>query len=286
MPKRIGFAAMTILLAIGLVGCQNAPSQHQLVNRGTYLVEDRHQAQGVDQRIRFLVLHYTAEDFHSSLKTLTDEHVSAHYLVPAHPPAENGKYVVWQLVPESQRAWHAGASYWRGRTSLNDTSIGIEIVNKGYQQGMLGKIWVPYTPQQIELVTALSKDIVQRYAIAPQNVVGHMDIAPQRKLDPGPLFPWRQLAEQGIGAWPDQNRVDYYLAGRAKTAPVDVLTLQKKLAAYGYDIAPSGSNDSASRNAIAAFQMHFRPANYLGEPDAETEATVDALIEKYGSVDQ
>ncbi|MEG1655697.1 MAG: N-acetylmuramoyl-L-alanine amidase, partial [Hafnia sp.] len=268
MPKRIGFAAMAILLAIGLAGCQSAPLQHQLVNRGTYLVEDRHQAQGVDQRIRFLVLHYTAEDFHSSLKTLTDEHVSAHYLVPAHPPAENGKYVVWQLVPESQRAWHAGASSWRGRTSLNDTSIGIEIVNKGYQQGMLGKIWVPYTPQQIELVTALSKDIVQRYAIAPQNVVGHMDIAPQRKLDPGPLFPWRQLAEQGIGAWPDQNRVDYYLAGRAKTTPVDVLTLQKKLAAYGYDIALSGNNDSASRNAIAAFQMHFRPANYQGEPDA------------------
>lgn len=286
MPKRIGFAAVAILLAIGLAGCQSAPSQHQLVNRGTYLVEDRHQAQGVDQRIRFLVLHYTAEDFHSSLKTLTDEHVSAHYLVPAHPPAENGKYVVWQLVPESQRAWHAGASSWRGRTSLNDTSIGIEIVNKGYQQGMLGKMWIPYTPQQIELVTALSKDIVQRYAIAPQNVVGHMDIAPQRKLDPGPLFPWRQLAEQGIGAWPDQNRVDYYLAGRAKTTPVDVLTLQKKLAAYGYDIVPSGTNDSASRNAIAAFQMHFRPANYQGEPDAETEAMVDALIEKYGSVDQ
>lgn len=283
MRKRIGFAAIAILLATVLVGCQRTPAQHDLIDRGTYLVEDRHQAQGVDERIRFLVLHYTAEDFHSSLKTLTDEHVSAHYLVPARPPQNNGKYVVWQLVPESHRAWHAGASAWRGRSNLNDTSIGIEIENKGYQQGMLERIWLPYTEQQTELVIALSKDIVQRYGIAPQNVVGHMDIAPQRKLDPGPLFPWQTLAEQGVGAWPDRATVTRYLAGRAKEAPVDVLTLQKKLAAYGYDIVPNGINDTTSRNVIAAFQMHFRPADFRGIPDAETEAIADALLEKYGS---
>nr|WP_277421100.1 N-acetylmuramoyl-L-alanine amidase [Serratia marcescens] len=264
-----------------LAGCQN-PQQDTLVDRGAYQLETLHQAQGADQRIRFLVMHYTAEDFHSSLKTLTDEHVSAHYLLPAHPQCEHGKPTVYRLVPEAMRAWHAGTSAWRGRSNLNDTSIGIEIVNKGFTRSMLFTHWQPYTAEQIAVLIPLSRDIIQRYGIQPQDVVGHSDIAPQRKQDPGPLFPWRQLAQAGIGAWPDERDVQRLLAGRDRHAPVPMVPLLEKLARYGYAIDPSW-DARQQRNVVAAFQMHFRPDDVRGEPDAESEAIVDALLVKYGA---
>nr|WP_226886174.1 N-acetylmuramoyl-L-alanine amidase [Serratia ureilytica] len=264
-----------------LAGCQN-PQQDTLVDRGAYQLETLHQAQGADQRIRFLVMHYTAEDFHSSLKTLTDEHVSAHYLLPAHPQREHGKPTVYRLVPEAMRAWHAGASGWRGRSNLNDTSIGIEIVNKGFTRSMLFTHWQPYTAEQIAVLIPLSRDIIQRYGIQPQDVVGHSDIAPQRKQDPGPLFPWRQLAQAGIGAWPDEADVQRLLAGRDRQAPVPLAPLLEKLARYGYAIDPSW-DARQQRNVLAAFQMHFRPDDVRGEPDAESEAIIDALLLKYGA---
>ncbi|MBH2961941.1 N-acetylmuramoyl-L-alanine amidase [Serratia marcescens] len=270
-----------IIAAALLAGCQN-PQQDTLVDRGAYQLETLHQAQGADQRIRFLVMHYTAEDFHSSLKTLTDEHVSAHYLLPAHPQRERGKPTVYRLVPEAMRAWHAGASAWRGRSNLNDTSIGIEIVNKGFTRSMLFTHWQPYTAEQIAVLIPLSRDIIQRYGIQPQDVVGHSDIAPQRKQDPGPLFPWRQLAQAGIGAWPDERDVQRLLAGRDRHAPVPMAALLEKLARYGYAIDPSW-DARQQRNVLAAFQMHFRPDDVRGEPDAESEAIVDALLVKYGA---
>nr|WP_253296516.1 N-acetylmuramoyl-L-alanine amidase [Serratia ureilytica] len=264
-----------------LAGCQN-PQQDTLVDRGAYQLETLHQAQGADQRIRFLVMHYTAEDFHSSLKTLTDEHVSAHYLLPAHPQREHGKPTVYRLVPEAMRAWHAGTSGWRGRSNLNDTSIGIEIVNKGFTRSMLFTHWQPYTAEQIAVLIPLSRDIIQRYGIQPQDVVGHSDIAPQRKQDPGPLFPWRQLAQAGIGAWPDGADVQRLLAGRDRQAPVPLAPLLEKLARYGYAIDPSW-DARQQRNVLAAFQMHFRSDDVRGEPDAESEAIIDALLLKYGA---
>nr|WHS72132.1 N-acetylmuramoyl-L-alanine amidase [Serratia marcescens] len=270
-----------IIAAALLAGCQN-PQQDTLVDRGAYQLETLHQAQGADQRIRFLVMHYTAEDFHSSLKTLTDEHVSAHYLLPAHPQREHGKLTVYRLVPEAMRAWHAGASAWRGRSNLNDTSIGIEIVNKGFTRSMLFTHWQPYTAEQIAVLIPLSRDIIQRYGIQPQDVVGHSDIAPQRKQDPGPLFPWRQLAQAGIGAWPDEADVQRLLAGRDRQAPVPMASLLEKLARYGYAIDPSW-DARQQRNVLAAFQMHFRPDDVRGEPDAESEAIIDALLVKYGA---
>lgn len=270
-----------IIAAALLAGCQN-PQQDTLVDRGAYQLETLHQAQGADRRIRFLVMHYTAEDFHSSLKTLTDEHVSAHYLLPAHPQREHGKPTVYRLVPEAMRAWHAGASAWRGRSNLNDTSIGIEIVNKGFTRSMLFTHWQPYTAEQIAVLIPLSRDIIQRYGIQPQDVVGHSDIAPQRKQDPGPLFPWRQLAQAGIGAWPDERDVQRLLAGRDRQAPVPMASLLNKLARYGYAIDPSW-DARQQRNVLAAFQMHFRPDDVRGEPDAESEAIIDALLVKYGA---
>ncbi|MGL6019165.1 MAG: N-acetylmuramoyl-L-alanine amidase [Gibbsiella quercinecans] len=274
MAKGLWIIAAASLLA----GCQSG-QQHE---DGAYHVETRYRAQGADARIRFLVMHYTADDFHVSLKTLTDEHVSAHYLLPAHPPRQNGQPVVYQLVPEAQRAWHAGASQWRGRIGLNDTSIGIEIVNRGFYRSLLFTHWQPYTPEQIALLVDLSRDIIKRYGIQPVDVVGHSDIAPLRKQDPGPLFPWRQLALAGIGAWPNEADVQHYLAGRDRHAPVVMAPLLAKLARYGYGVEP-GWDARQQRQLVAAFQMHFRPADFSGTPDAETEAIADALLSKYGA---
>jgi N-acetylmuramoyl-L-alanine amidase len=275
---RLGIVAIALVL---LAGCQS--SLHgTVVDHGSYQVETQHQAQGADQRIRFLVMHYTVEDFHSSLKTLTDEHVSAHYLLPEHPPLRDGKRVAFQLVSEKMRAWHAGASSWSGRSNLNDTSIGIEIVNSGFSRTLLGKQWQPYSTEQIDLLILLSGDIVQRYAIKPTDVVGHSDIAPQRKQDPGPLFPWQQLAQAGIGAWPDKPEVERYLAGRDRHTRVPMAVMLEKLARYGYAVDPRWDANQ-QRNLLMAFQMHFRPRDYRGEPDAESEAIIDALLAKYGA---
>lgn len=260
-----------------LVGCQNTPPA---VSQHSYVLEKSRQAQGADQRIRFLVIHYTAEDFHSALNTLTDEHVSAHYLIPAQPPKVNGQWVAWQLVPESMRAWHAGASGWRGRTNLNDTSIGIELENRGYTQRLLNQRFYPFPASQMALLTSLSRDIVHRYQIEPQNVVAHSDIAPLRKEDPGPLFPWQALAENGVGAWPQAWRVKAFLRGRSPQEPVSLSLLLSKLARYGYPVTPD-MTPGQQRRVVRAFQMHFRPSDYRGNADAESEAIVDALLQQY-----
>ncbi|MFW0847758.1 N-acetylmuramoyl-L-alanine amidase, partial [Cronobacter sakazakii] len=243
--------------------------------------DTRRAAQAAYPRIKVLVIHYTADDFDTSLATLTDRHVSSHYLIPANPPQKGGKPVIWQLVPERELAWHAGISFWRGATRLNDTSVGIELENYGYRKIDGQKQYFPFSPPQIAVLSKLARDIIQRYQIAPQNVVAHADIAPQRKDDPGPLFPWQALAAQGIGAWPDESRVAFYLAGRNPYAPVDEATLLDLLARYGYEVTPQMS-EAQRKRVIQAFQMHFRPARYDGLPDAQSEAIAGALLEKYG----
>ncbi|MCC3701095.1 N-acetylmuramoyl-L-alanine amidase [Rouxiella badensis] len=262
-----------------LAGCQSSSS---VTPHRDYVLEKSRQAQGADQRIRFLVIHYTAEDFHTALNTLTDEHVSAHYLIPAQPPIVNGQPVAWQLVPESMRAWHAGESGWRGRTNINDTSIGIELENKGFTQRLLERQFYPYPALQVALVTSLSRDIVRRYQIKPQDVVAHSDIAPQRKEDPGPLFPWQQLAEKGVGAWPQAWRVKAFLHGRDPQQSVPMAGLLDKLARYGYPVTQD-MTPRQQRRVVAAFQMHFRQRDYRGNPDAESEAIADALLQQYPS---
>jgi len=273
----------TAVLAVMLSGCATSPVKTE--ERKGYYVDHAFNAIGQNDRVRFLVMHYTALDDSRSLKTLTQDQVSAHYLIPLEPKSIKGKPVVLQLVDENRRAWHAGVSSWNGRSNLNDTSIGIEIVNPGYTDDMLGdRTWYPYSEKQIAVVALLAKDIIERYQIAPDNVLGHSDIAPLRKQDPGKLFPWARLAGIGIGAWPDQSTVSKYLAGRSPTSPTEVSTIQALLKQYGYDQIPqNGMLDEETRKTIAAFQMHFRPADIRGNADAETEAIARALNEKYRS---
>ncbi len=145
--------------------------------------------------IDMLVLHYTgmrsADDARDKLcNAMSDKKVSAHYLVD-----EDG--TIYAMVDESMRAWHAGVSYWRGHTNINQRSIGIEIVNPGHEFG-----YRPFPKPQMEAVAELCKDILSRRAIPARNVVGHSDVAPERKQDPGELFDWKFLAEHGVGLWP------------------------------------------------------------------------------------
>ncbi|TKI05495.1 N-acetylmuramoyl-L-alanine amidase [Martelella alba] len=266
------------LLATLLAGCRGS---HGNIDRGDYWADTSVASRSQNERVRFLVLHYTAADDAESLRLLTTGEVSAHYLVGSMPPRLAGKPVVRQLVPEQKRAWHAGVSYWQGRENLNDSAIGIEIVNPGYRETFAGRRWSPYTAAQIDLVSRLARDIIRRYQITPDNVVAHSDIAPLRKWDPGPRFPWENLAGQGIGAWPDKQRVAKYLAGRPAGAPASVALVQRALAAYGYRIPQTGVADEETLKTLSAFQMHFRPADISGRPDAETEAIALALVEEY-----
>ena len=152
--------------------------------------------------LRYIVLHYTGSEAERSRDYLTrvtpgenqTGRVSAHYLV-----LEDGG--IEQYVDENMRAWHAGAGYWQGETDMNSASIGIEMVNMGINAGC-----PDYPPEQIAAVIALCQDIQARHpAILPQNVIGHSDIAPMRKVDPGPAFPWEDLATAGVGMMPDMS---------------------------------------------------------------------------------
>ncbi len=281
VSRTTGVAAIAEYWLIGLLilasaGCRQSVTAPQTAT--AYRIDGSRQAIGADERIQVLVIHYTAEDFAGSLSTLTAEQVSAHYLIPAVTRDNHGMPTALRLVDESRRAWHAGESYWRGRDHLNDTSIGIEIENGGYRRTLTGYRAVPYPPDQIALTIALSRDIIRRYHIAPGNVVGHSDIAWRRKQDPGPLFPWRQLAAAGVGIWPAQQRVSYYLGRRDPKAPVAMGGIIDRLGRYGYDVSMQ-LPAQLRQKAVAAFQMHFRPGDFRGLPDAETEAILDALLE-------
>lgn len=279
MQKQMRLLSL-LLFSVLLSVCSGCSRLH---NAGDYWIDDSKVAIGSEPRIQFLIFHYTAENDEDSVGILTGNNVSAHYLIRQKLDQILDMPVVLQFVPESQRAWHAGASFWSGRKNLNDTSIGIEIVNPGYHKSGNEKSWVPYSDEQIDLLISLSRDIIQRYGIKSINVLGHSDVSSQRKIDPGPLFPWKKLAEAGIGAWPQAQRVEYYLAVRQSEASIDIAELQTNLSRYGYKVPANGILDDETRRVIKAFQMHFRPDNYSGVPDAQTLAILDALLEGYRS---
>ncbi|MFZ8890751.1 MAG: N-acetylmuramoyl-L-alanine amidase [Pseudomonadales bacterium] len=247
-------------------------------------------------RIRHLVLHFTAEPFDRSLALLTRADtgaVSAHYLVPDlnDPtfPGTSGRAL--RLVAEDRRAWHAGRSVWAGETALNNSSIGIEIVNQSTCDHRLGEPlpgpeadrcrYLPFSEAQLAEVIALSQEILARHPdIPPERVVGHADIAPTRKVDPGPFFPWQRLYEAGVGPW---YEADTFRAWRAwlQDTPLPLATRQAALAAWGFDLTPTGRLDVETRYALRAFQLHFRPEPLNYAFDEETTAILLALLARY-----
>jgi N-acetyl-anhydromuramyl-L-alanine amidase AmpD len=250
-----------------------------------------------DGRVRFLVLHFTDENFERSLDLLTRKHenpVSAHYLVSRAGEYARREPTVLRLVDESRRAWHAGPSRFQGHELLNDDSVGIEIVYESLcprepprpagtspWDFEAGCAYPAYPADQIGVVIRLAQQILARHPeIDATRVVGHSDIQPENKTDPGPRFPWPRLAAAGVGAWFDAADVDYYRAYFV-AHPASVLLMQDALAAYGYGDEASGMLDRRTRDLLFAFQCHFLPDRRTGEVDAETAATLFALLAKY-----
>lgn len=282
-PLRLGrYGAVGLALAALLFALTGCSPPATLKKRPGYWADQSIHATAYNHRVRFLVLHYTADDRASrALHVLTGPHVSAHYLIGPDPATRNGAPIVRQLVPENERAWHAGASHWAGRSHINDSSIGIEIVNPGpVSAPRKTRHWPSYSAAQIRAVIALARDIVARYDIKPANVVGHSDISPGRKIDPGPAFPWHRLFEAGIGAWPDSIRVSRYYQHFADDPP-KTAAIQSHLARYGYEVPVTGRLDTRTKTVIRAFQMHFRPDTVTGMPDADTLARLWALDAQY-----
>ena len=220
--------------------------------------------------IRFIVLHYTGmESGKAARERLCDANakVSAHYLV-----WEDGR--VETLVTEDRRAWHAGLGEWQGITDLNSASIGIEIVNGGHDFGL-----PDYPEVQLAAVESLVADILERHGLLPGAVIGHSDLAPRRKQDPGEHFPWRRLAEKGLSIWPATEEADTTpLAGQGDRGR-HVSLAQRALAEIGYAQEVTGVLDAETRLVLAAFQRRFRPDRVDGLLDVQTLARLTALVE-------
>jgi N-acetylmuramoyl-L-alanine amidase len=224
-----------------------------------------------DNRVRtpdMLVLHYTGmKTGEEALARLADPEakVSAHYLVE-----EDGR--VFRLVPEERRAWHAGVSSWKGEENLNGLSIGVEIVNPGHEWG-----YRPFPDVQIDAVIALVADIRERWDIPDARILGHSDVAPDRKQDPGELFPWKRLAEAGHGLWAEPPP-----APGAALSPGEegagVIVLQGGLKRFGYACPLNGTYDEATAAIVTAFQRHWRPERVDGIADGETRARLMAVL--------
>ncbi|MDR2539024.1 MAG: N-acetylmuramoyl-L-alanine amidase [Chlamydiales bacterium] len=250
---------------------------------------------------KMLVMHFTACPTDEALQILTSKtsQVSAHFLIP--PEGDP----VYRLVPENMRAWHAGVAEWRGESDVNSNSIGLEIVNWGYTYGIISnepsepslkkmwsqaihaqrragnqnpsakKIWHPFPPKQMDIVTCLSQDLIKKWSINSENVIGHADIAPGRKVDPGPLFDWESLAKKGVGVWYDSNMDRVH---SNKPSGISIPWMQENLHNWGYKTPKSGSLDPETKKVIQAFQMHFRQKKWDGSIDEESMDILDMLL--------
>jgi len=216
-----------------------------------------------------ILLHYTGMlDAQAALERLCSplSNVSSHYVV-----FEDGR--ITQCVPESERAWHAGVSYWAGETDINSCSIGIEIANPGHDFG-----YPEFPPRQIASTITLCRSILTRNIIRPENVLAHSDVAPSRKNDPGEKFPWKRLAQSGVGLWVDVGAIADAEPLKPNDTGPQVIELQRLLTDYGYGIDASGRYDVATSEVITAFQRHFRPSKVDGIADAATAETLRKLL--------
>ncbi len=214
------------------------------------------------EALSMLVLHYTGmETGEGALARLRDPvaKVSSHYLVE-----EDGR--IFQLVADDKRAWHAGRGQWRGLGDINSRSIGVEIVNGGHDFGL-----PHFTEPQIKAVIALSRDIVQRHDISPEMIVGHSDIAPDRKEDPGERFPWSQLAQVGLGHWPAE--------GWSTNADPGTTGLINALSRIGYEFGDDVK--VGLPEVVTAFQRRWCPAAVTGVANLETRQLARAVSRLY-----
>lgn len=222
------------------------------------------------------VLHYTGMvSAKAALDRLCDPaaEVSSHYCVD-----EDG--TVYRLVPEERRAWHAGVSFWKGESDVNGVSIGIEIVNPGHDLG-----YNAFTPAQVDAVIGLLDGMRERWDIPDHRILGHSDVAPGRKVDPGEKFPWKTLAEHGHGLWVEPDLPPENVMG-PPLGPGDeglgVFSLQGALGKLGYNVLPGGPFDAETAEIVRAFQRHWLPdqigSAVEGRADARLRVTLMALL--------
>lgn len=231
--------------------------------------------------IKFIIIHYTDMNFENALAKLCDSaaKVSAHYLIKS-----TGE--IFQLISDAQVAWHAGKSHWCGTENLNEYSIGVELDNDGCTQ---------YTDAQMENCIKLCKFLVENYDILVYDIMGHSDIAPDRKIDPGPFFNWKYFAERGLGLWHDVDvlslnpKVRFSFGDKSDAVSI----VQRKLRQIGYKIAINGVFDLEMNYVVRAFQAHFYPQivhnigidqyqndGYRYSWDRVSDTILDALIFK------
>ncbi len=217
-----------------------------------------------------IVLHYTGmPDFESAISRLCEPEskVSSHYVIN-----ENGD--IYSLVDDKHRAWHSGKSYWHGKDKINDNSIGVELANPGHEFG-----YRDFTKAQMESLVGLCKIIMKNHPIEDRNIVAHSDIAPLRKEDPGELFDWKYLADNGIGIWPvfpkSFSRHIVYSYG----AKLDeIFYIQSALSDYGYNIKIDGVFGRETESVIKAFQRHFLQDHVDGIWDSSSELAITQLL--------
>jgi len=248
--------------------------------RAIDLPSPNHDERPAGMPVDMLILHYTGmRTGQAAIDRLRSQaaKVSSHYVVE-----EDG--TVFRLVPEGRRAWHAGISWWRGHEALNDRSVGIEIVNPGHEWGFRD-----YPVLQLAVVCDLCLEILSRHAIPARNIVGHSDVAPDRKQDPGEKFDWEGLSRNGVGLWPhDMPRLDaggMGFGGATHGEVRDAASLRPvraALAAIGYKTAPEGPLDPGLSTVLRAFQRHWRPEAITGQADAGTLARLLAVAGAVG----
>lgn len=280
--------ALIIITALLFISCSSTGKRKFAIDTKKY------RAENYDNRIKGVVLHYTAIDNEKSIRALTKGRVSSHYLI-----TDRAKDPIYSLVDDEKRAWHAGKSEFLGRKNLNDSTVGIEIVNLGYKpsktklhpqvkrlktgdEAFIEKeLFNEYTQVQIDKVGFLVSLLVKKYGIDPKMVVGHSDISYSRKKDPGPLFPWKYLYDNyGVGAWYEYSDKLFFMNAE-KFSKLSVEEIKREFKKYGYEIPENGVWDTPSVQAVYAFQMHFRPENIDGIVDLETYAILKALNKKY-----
>ena len=266
-------------------GSSVSRNQSTVRNMGKFQVDSSsYVAIGKNERIQFIVVHYTAIDNAASIRELTTNKVSSHFLV-----LDEDDNKIYNLVPLEQRAWHAGASTFRGRTNINDTSVGIEIVSDGIAKEFISDPnpyhpydhYVDYKPVQIEKTAQIIKYVAEKYNVPARNIVAHSDIAPSRKKDPGAKFPWKELYDKyNIGAWYDEADKQEFM-DEEKFKATSIREIKDELRKYGYEINRLDEWDKESKDVVYAFQLHFNPKNPTGEMDLETFAILKALNKKY-----
>ncbi|APJ04094.1 N-acetylmuramoyl-L-alanine amidase [Silvanigrella aquatica] len=226
-----------------------------------YITDDEYPARIEKEGISALVFHYTAQNFKKSLRSLTTGGNSSHWLVPT-----DGK-TIYKIVSEDRRARHAGSSLWKSRKNVNVISIGVEVVNLGFKCNNFRKYckkdyltWLEFPEKQQKLIVSLAKEIQHKYNIDPLCIVGHSDIAVDRKLDPGPIFPWKKLAENGVGAWVYDNEIQQQVDNVNANIKdkISRLLIQIKLYEFGFDIKRDNGSNKYIQNKIAQYGYSFK----------------------------